>query len=148
MKNSHSAPEELTIGDLAARSGTTVQTIRYYEQQGLLPVPGRSSGNQRRYTKAHLDRLKFVRHARELGFSIEDIRKLLALAEHPEQPCAQADAIAQAQLFEVERKIIRLEGLRGALKRMVAACKKKQVRSCRIIETLADHDLCESSHKT
>ena len=89
MKNLHSASGDLTIGDLATRSGTTVQTIRYYEEQTLLPLARRSSGNQRRYTKTHLDRLKFIRHARELGFSIEDIRKLLALAEHPEQPCAR-----------------------------------------------------------
>jgi hypothetical protein len=93
-----------------------------------------------------LDRLKFIRHSRELGFSIDDIRSLLALAAHPESPCGQADAIAKAQLQDVERKIEMLEGLRTALKRMVSACKSGRVHECRIIETLADHGLCATDH--
>jgi DNA-binding transcriptional MerR regulator len=70
----------LSIGDLAARAGTKVQTIRYYEQIALVPAPERSAGNQRRYGASHLERLAFIRHARELGFSLGAIRELLGLS--------------------------------------------------------------------
>lgn len=134
-----------SIGDLARESGSTVQTIRYYEQSGLMPEPPRTEGRQRRYAQRHLDRLKFIRHARELGFAIEDIRELLRLSAHPEESCEAADRIASEQLAEVERKIARLEALRGELKRMVAG-PHGSLRECRIIETLADHSLCGAAH--
>lgn len=134
-----------SIGDLAGQSGTTVQTIRYYEQSGLMPAPPRTEGRQRRYAQVHLDRLKFIRHARELGFPVDDIRELLRLSAHPDQPCDTADRIAAEQLAEVERKIKRLQALRKELKRMTA-CSHGLVRDCRIIETLADHSLCEAEH--
>lgn len=134
-----------SIGDLAARSGTTVQTIRYYEQSGLMPSPPRTGGGQRRYARAHLDRLKFIRHARELGFSVDAIRELLRLSAHPDAPCEAADKIAAAQLAEVERKIARLNALKKELKRMTAG-PHGSLRDCRIIETLADHALCGAEH--
>ncbi|MFN0318556.1 MAG: MerR family transcriptional regulator [Burkholderiales bacterium] len=141
-----SVPHDYAIGDLARVAGTKVQTIRYYELQGLLRAPARTHGNQRRYAQSDLDRLKFIRHARELGFALDDVRSLLQLAAHPEKPCAEADAIARAQLLDVERKIARLKSLKTALTRMVVACKHGDVRTCRIIETLADHDLCTGPH--
>jgi len=85
---------DLTIGELARRSGYAVQTLRYYEQIGLMPKPPRSSGGQRRYGEDLQRRLLFIRHARDLGFEIEDIRSLLDLASRPDQPCASVDAIA------------------------------------------------------
>ena len=75
----------LTIGNLAKRTGTKVQTIRYYEQIGLMPEPGRTEGGQRRYAEAELDRLSFIRHSRQLGFSLDVIRELLDL-ERPPRP--------------------------------------------------------------
>jgi DNA-binding transcriptional MerR regulator len=75
----------LSIGILAKRTGTKVQTIRYYEQIGLMPKPGRSDGGQRRYGNDELDRLAFIRHSRELGFSLEAIRELLDLSDRPER---------------------------------------------------------------
>lgn len=137
---------DYAIGDLAQIAGTKVQTVRYYETQGLLARAIRTQGNQRRYGQSDLDRLKFIRHARELGFALTDVRSLLRLAAHPESPCAEADAIAKAQLHDVERKIARLNSLRRALKTMVSACQHSEVRTCRIIEVLADHDLCGSDH--
>lgn len=134
-----------SIGDLASQSGTTVQTIRYYEQSGLMPAPPRTEGRQRRYAQVHLDRLKFIRHARGLGFPVDDIRELLRLSAHPDQPCDAADRIAAEQLAEVERKIVRLQALRKELKRMVAG-PHGALRDCRIIETLADHALCGAEH--
>ena len=92
----------LTIGTLARKTGTKVQTIRYYEQIGIMHVPGRTSGGQRRYYDHDLDRLAFIRHGRQLGFSLNAIRELLALADNPKQSCASADSIARKQLLQVD----------------------------------------------
>jgi DNA-binding transcriptional MerR regulator len=82
------ADEQLRIGDLATTTATKVETIRYYERIGLLPTPRRTSGNYRAYSRRHLERLSFIRHARELGFPIEAVRDLLRLADDPERPSA------------------------------------------------------------
>lgn len=136
----------LSIGRLARDTGTKVQTIRYYEQIGLLPEPGRTDGGQRRYTSADLDRLAFIRHARQLGFPLEAIRELLDLADHPRQPCEHADAIARRQLDQVEKRIRRLEALRTELARMVADCAGGTVAECRVLEVLRDHAECLTEH--
>ncbi len=130
------------IGELARRTGTKVQTIRYYEEIGLLPPPARTTGNQRRYDRAAQQRLAFIRHARELGFSLDAIRTLLDLVDHPEQPCERADAVARARLAEVESRIVRLLALREELQRMVRECHGGRVAQCRVIEVLADHGRC------
>jgi DNA-binding transcriptional MerR regulator len=135
-----------SIGDLATASGTTVQTIRYYEQSGLMPVAARTEGRQRRYAQTHLDRLKFIRHARELGFPVDDIRELLRLSAQKDAPCDAADRIAAEQLAEVKRKIARLQALEVELERMVGECRHGTLADCRIIETLADHSLCSTAH--
>lgn len=138
---------ELTIGDLSRRTSVKVPTIRYYEQIGLLPEPPRSDGGQRRYGQGQVDRLNFIRHARELGFEIDDIRELLAMTEQPQASCHQADSIALAHLAEVDRRIASLEALRGELSRMVEECGHGRVCDCRIIEALADHSLCQTEHR-
>lgn len=136
----------LSIGQAAREAGCKVQTLRYYEELGLLPKPTRTAGNQRVYGAEHLTRLAFIRHARELGFPLEAIRDLLALGARPEQSCAEADAIAGAHLAEVERKIEALSALRGELKRMVRSCRRGRIAECRVIEVLADrsHAHCAS----
>ncbi|MCA0920736.1 MerR family transcriptional regulator [Pseudooceanicola nanhaiensis] len=134
------------IGALARRTGTSVQTIRYYEQIGLLPEPERSAGGQRRYDAGTLDRLTFIRHARQLGFGLEAIRDLLDLSDHPEQPCEDADRIAAQQLRAVEQRIARLEKLREELARMVHDCDGGQAGACRVIEVLRDHSECLTDH--
>ena len=136
----------LTIGTLAKKTGTKVQTIRYYEQIGLMPEPGRSEGGQRRYGTLELDRLAFIRHSRQLGFSLEAIRELLDLSDSPERSCAQVDAVAQKQLREVEARIARLEALRVELRRMIGECRADRVANCRILEVLRDHEECLSDH--
>ena len=98
----------LSIGSLAERTGCKVQTIRYYEQIGLMPKPGRTSGNQRFYREVHVDRLAFIRHSRELGFPLDAIRELLELSDDPNRSCEQADRIARAHLREVETRIASL----------------------------------------
>lgn len=132
----------LSIGALSRETGCKVQTIRYYEQVGLMPAPARSEGNQRRYDQSHLDRLSFIRHSRELGFPLEAIRELLSLTDRPERSCEAADAIAQAQLVEVERRIARLNSLKAELERMIEQCRGGRIADCRVIEVLADHAHC------
>ncbi|MDR5654335.1 MerR family transcriptional regulator [Ruixingdingia sedimenti] len=136
----------LTIGSLANKTGTKVQTIRYYEQIGLMPEPGRTEGGQRRYGDDELDRLAFIRHARQLGFSLEAIRELLDLSDHPHRPCLEADAIARRQLKQVEQRLARLEALHTELQRMVHECSGGQTADCRVLEVLRDHSECLTDH--
>jgi Cu(I)-responsive transcriptional regulator len=136
----------LTIGSLARKTGTKVQTIRYYEQIGLMPEPGRTAGGQRRYGDDELDRLAFIRHARQLGFSLEAIRELLDLSDYPHRPCLEADAIARRQLKQVEQRLARLEALRTELQRMVHECSGGQTADCRVLEVLRDHSECLTDH--
>ncbi len=100
---------DISIGELARRSGVKVPTIRYYEQIGLLPAPPRTEGRQRRYGEGEVKRLNFIRHARELSFEIEDIRQLLALSATPQRSCHEADSIAIRHLDWIEERIGRLE---------------------------------------
>lgn len=137
----------LAIGELSARTSVKVPTIRYYEQIGLIAAPPRSEGGQRRYGEVEVDRLNFIRHARELGFEVEDIRELLTMNEQPQASCHQADSIAQAHLLEVDRRIASLQALRGELSRMIEECGHGRVCDCRIIEALGDHSLCRTEHK-
>lgn len=131
--------ESLSIGALAKRAATKVQTIRFYESEGLMPEPARSEGGQRRYAKAHADRLAFIRHARELGFPLDAIRELLKFVDKPDQSCAQVDRVARDVLADVEAKVARLEALRAELQRMLRQCRHGRVSDCRIIQVLADH---------
>lgn len=134
----------MSIGVLSKQSGCKVPTIRYYEQIGLMPEPDRSEGNQRLYTGRHLDRLRFIRHSRDLGFTLDDIRELLSLAAHPEAPCEQADSIARRHLDLVRDRIARLRLLEQELEHMADHCHGPTVRECRVIEILSDHGKCLS----
>ena len=134
-----------SIGDLSRETGVKVPTIRYYEQQGLIQAQGRTSGNQRRYSKEELQRLSFIRHSRDLGFSIDDIRELLDLSEHPDQPCRDAHQIAARHLSDTKAKILKLKRLKKELER-VSACDADSISECSVIETLADHRLCSGEH--
>ena len=136
----------LPIGELARRTAVKVPTIRFYEQIGLLSAPPRTEGNQRRYGKAEVDRLNFIRHARELGFEVDDIRELLAMSAEPQASCHAADSIAHNHLREIERRIASLEALKGELSRMIEECGHGRICDCRIIEALADHSLCATEH--
>lgn len=126
----------ISIGTLSERTGVKVPTIRYYEQQGLMPAPPRTQGRQRRYGGSEVARLNFIRRARELGFEIEAIRDLLGMAMRPGQSCAEVDAIARRHLAEVESRLVRLSALRTELTRMLDECGHGRVGDCRIIEAL------------
>lgn len=132
----------ISIGVASIRSGVKIVTIRYYEQIGLLGEPARAANNRRTFNAADLRRLTFIRHARELGFEIDAIRQLLALADQPDRPCHEVDAIAQRHLVEIESRMKRLKALRTEVSRMIMQCSKGAVSDCRIIDVLAHHEHC------
>ncbi len=134
-----------SIGQMAQAGDCKVQTIRYYEQKGLLPEPQRTQGNQRIYSQVHYERLRFIRHGRELGFSLDRIRQILDLSDDSDKPCETVDLIAREHLREVESKIRRLRCLKQELQRMISECAGDRVAECRIVEVLADHELCLSA---
>ncbi|MBY0338831.1 MAG: helix-turn-helix domain-containing protein [Acetobacteraceae bacterium] len=129
----------LSIGDLARATGVKATTIRWYEAEGLLPSPARTEGGHRAYGQAHLDRLGFVRHARELGFPMPAIRELLGLADQPDRDCGAAHGVATAQIAAIDEKLERLRALRAELARVAEACRGGRAAECRILEVLADH---------
>jgi len=133
---------DLSIGELADRAGCTVQIIRHYEKIGLLPETRRTSGNRRIYSEDQASRLVFIRHSRELGFSLDDIRQLLSFSDQPDQSCEKVDAIAREHLHGVQERLSRLRSMEKELKRMVQECSGGKVAECRIIEVLADHSNC------
>jgi DNA-binding transcriptional MerR regulator len=137
---------DLSIGELSRRVAVKVPTIRYYEQIGLLPVPPRTEGRQRRYGAQDVSRLRFIRHARELGFEVDAIRELMSLSATPERPCEPADQIVLRHLESVERRIAQLKLLRSELRHMLDDCRHGQVGDCRIIQVLADHEQCRHEH--
>jgi len=128
-----------SIGALGRATGVKPTTIRWYEAEGLLPPPVRTGGGHRLYGRTHLDRLGFIRHARELGFGMADIRALLDLSLHPERDCTAAHAVATAQIAAIDAKQRQLAALRAELSRMAEACAGGIAAECRILETLADH---------
>jgi Cu(I)-responsive transcriptional regulator len=127
----------LNIGALAKATGTTVEAIRWYERVGVLPAPARSKGNYRSYGTAHLERLSFVRRARDLGFTLDQVRELLRLADQEDQSCEAVDRVAREHLNEVERKIADLEALRRELQDLVGQCRRGTVAECRIVQALS-----------
>ncbi|TCK09121.1 MerR family transcriptional regulator [Marinobacterium mangrovicola] len=136
----------LSIGQLSKTTGVKVPTIRYYEKIGLLPEPGRSEGNQRVYPDSAADRLAFIFHSRSLGFSLDAVRELLQLADHPEQSCAAVDEIARNQLNAVKQRIEQLNLLKDELERMLEHCEMETVSDCRVIQVLSDHSKCGHEH--
>lgn len=127
--------QTFSIGRLAGLTGCKVVTIRYYEQIGILPAPHRSAGGHRVYDTGHLERLTFIRRARDLGFSLEAVRSLLALSERPDhRPCEEVDRIASARLAEVKERIADLRALEHALERLLNQCAHTSLEECRVLD--------------
>lgn len=124
------------IGELAKHSGTLVETIRYYEQAGLMPAPPRTPVGYREYRPEHLQRLIFLRRSRELGFSIEEIRSLLRLTEQRNQSCATVTRVAAQHLNDVRGKLADLRQLARGLQTLIDSCGGGQIADCKILEAL------------
>ena len=129
--------DDLGIGRLAELTGVKVPTIRFYEQIGLLPEPMRTRGRQRRYDGQTVHRVVFIRHARDLGFDVDEVRSLLSLADTPSASCKAVDALAQHQVERIDGKIRRLRAMRRELMAVITACRGPRVKDCRILEALS-----------
>lgn len=138
--------QEFPIGELSARSGVKVPTIRYYESIGLIDAPARTEGNQRRYDRTALDRLRFIVQARSMGFPMDSVKAMLRISRHEEAPCADLDDLVRDRLSEVDDRIARLTRLRGELSAMLESHHHGTVADCRIVEVLSDHDECATEH--
>ncbi len=136
-----------SIGEMSRRTGVKVPTIRYYEGMGLLAAPERTEGNQRRYGPPEMEKLGFIRHARDLGFSIEAIAALIELQDHPDRSCQAANGIAAAQLADVRGRIARLRALEAELVRISEGCTAAGAAGdCYVLASLADHGACLGDH--
>ena len=130
-------PGEFRISDIGKATQTKVETVRYYEHIGLLPAPARTQGNYRAYSTEHLNRLSFIRRARDLGFALDEVRELLGLADQTQRSCDAVDRIARDHLADIERKIADLTAVRAELDTVIGQCRAGTIAECRIIHALA-----------
>jgi len=128
---------ELTIGQLSRRTTVKIETIRYYEKIGIMPIPPRNSSGYRIYQDMHLERLYFVRRSRELGFSQAEVRKLLALVDKHEYTCSEVKEMTGRQLSNVRAKIADLKKLELVLAGMVDECDGGDIPHCPIVDILS-----------
>lgn len=125
----------MTVGQLAGAAGVHVETIRYYQQLGLLELPPRPAGSVRRYEKDAVERLGFIRRAQDAGFTLREVAELLRLAERPN--CRGARDIAARKLSQVEERMADLARIRSALRALVRQCDAGAPQTCAIIQSLA-----------
>ena len=135
-KDMTSRAADLTIGRLSAASGCKVETIRFYERGGLLPAPPLTEGGHRVYAEDHLRRLTFVRRARELGFTLDEVRALLALADREGGTCAVVRDVTMRHLHDVRAKLADLRRLERVLAATVAGCEGGDVPDCPVLDAL------------
>lgn len=135
-----------SIGELSRRTGVKIPTIRFYENINLLSKPTRSEGNQRRFEPDVVKQLSFIRHCRDLGFSIDDIRSLLMLQAQASMPCVKAHEICEAQLKGIKKRLVQLQKLQSELQRITSLASHETLGDCEVLEALADHEQCSSDH--
>jgi Cu(I)-responsive transcriptional regulator len=126
----------MKIGDIAKRTGLKVETVRFYEGEGLIDPPRRSSGNYRLYDQSHLDRLSFIKRSRDLGFTLDQVRDLLRLADDPRGSCNEVDEMAVLHIEEIDRKLADLQKLRAEIAKW-GRCDGTTIAECRLIDALS-----------
>jgi Cd(II)/Pb(II)-responsive transcriptional regulator len=127
----------MRIGELASATQTTVETVRFYEREGLLPAPSRSTGNYRLYTASHVERLAFIRHCRNLDMTMDEIRQLLRFRDAPSEECSHVDALLDEHIGHVAQRIRELRKLERELRTLRARCTGPGTgAACRILEEL------------
>jgi DNA-binding transcriptional MerR regulator len=137
----------LSIGEMSRRTGVKVATIRFYEAKGLLPEPSRTSGNQRRYDRAALDRLGFIRHARDLGLPLDDVAALISLEGATGPALDRAHDIARLQRHRLRDRITRLQRLETELARIDTACDgRHDGHVCAVLHAFGNHSDCAEDH--
>lgn len=127
-------PETMTIGRVAKAAGVNVETIRYYQRRGLIGEPRKPPGGHRRYSTTVLRQINFIRRAQQLGFTLDEIGRLLELGDGGK--CREARLIAENRFAVIETRIAELERMRGELERLIAACRKAGRGRCPLIEDL------------
>ena len=130
---------QITIGKVAAQTGCNIETIRYYEKESLLLPPGRTEGGHRLYTVAMVERLVFIRRSRELGFSMDEIRRLLSIVDGEQISCERVKHIAETHLRDIRSKITDLRKMERTLNDLSHQCSGEDVPECPIIEVLQQH---------
>lgn len=134
----------LKIGELAKRTGSPVETIRYYEQEGLLPLAPRSSGNYRLYGDVHVERLQFIRHCRSLDMTLDEIRSLMKFRDAPEQNCGEVNLLLDKHIGHVADRIDELTALQVQLKQLRSMCGDAQaIKDCGILQGLSNAEDAE-----
>jgi len=126
-----------SIGEVSRRSGVNIETIRYYERLGLLPKPQRSANGRREFESEHLRRLTFIRRARAMGFSQDEVRALLVLADGGTQSCGEVRDIANVHLRSIREKIADLKKMERVLSDTVSRCKGEDAPDCPVLDALA-----------
>ena len=135
----------LTIGQVANAADLNVQTIRYYERRGLVPTPRRTAAGYRQYTDDAVARLRFIRHAQELGFSLREVQELLALRVRHGTACDVVERKTRQKIDVVQQRIRDLQRMKRTLERLDAACAvRRPTAECPILEVLEDH--ADASH--
>ena len=129
----------MKIGDLSSASATPIETIRFYEREGLLPAPGRTQGNFRVYEAPHLERLQFIRHCRGLDMSLDEVRALLRFKDAPGADCGEVNALLDEHIVHVSTRIKELRLLEKQLKELRQRCGEvRQAEQCGILTGLAE----------
>jgi Cd(II)/Pb(II)-responsive transcriptional regulator len=141
----------MTIGELSRRTGCAIETIRYYEHEGLLPKPGRTSGNFRRYAQEHAELLSFIRHCRSLDMALNEIRTLLRFRDAPDENCAEVNALLDTHIDHVKERIAELQKLGGQLRALRDKCGgRRSAQHCGILQGLGgapgDRDASGDNH--
>ncbi len=138
---------DLKIGELAKRAGCVVETVRYYEREGLLPTPPRSEGNYRLYGSEHVERLQFIRHCRSLDMTLDEIRTLLHFRDTPEQDCRTVNHLLDQHIEHVVIRIQQLTVLKEQLMELRSQCTETQpAKDCGILHGLAATEETEAAH--
>jgi len=135
----------MNIGEAAKASGVSAKMIRHYESVGLFPEPSRTGSGYRQYGDKEIVTLRFIRHSRDLGFSIEQIRELLGLWQNRKRPSRQVRALAQAHIEELDEKLADLRAMKATLEHLVQCCHGDERPDCPIIDTLASDEPVASS---
>jgi MerR family copper efflux transcriptional regulator len=137
LRNKEISMDSLTIGQLAKQTDIGLETIRFYERKGLIEDPPRRPSGYRAYPPDTVQRVRFIRTAKELGFSLKEIGELLALRVDPVESCAHVKTIAEDKITDIEQRIRTLQRMRKTLRNLVAACEAREATSdCPILDSL------------
>ena len=135
----------MNIGQASTASGVSAKMIRHYEQVGLFPGPGRTDAGYRQYGEKEVHTLRFIRHARDLGFSIQQIGELVGLWQNRRRPSRQVKALAEAHIKELEQKTQDLLAMKSTLENLVQCCHGDDRPDCPILDTLASENVRRAS---